>query len=101
MGKKIRVTPQELITSSQKLADISESYRGLYNQLMQVASTMGEAWDGEDNQAYVNQITTFSNNYLKVMADRLNQASGTLKSQSEQYSARQDANTSMATKLTN
>ncbi|WP_462410819.1 WXG100 family type VII secretion target [Neobacillus sp. Marseille-QA0830] len=101
MGKKIKVTPQDLDTASQKLADISEAYRGLYNQLVQVATTMGEAWDGEDNQAYVNQISTFSENYLKVMVERLSQASGTLKTQSQQYAARQDANTSMATKLTN
>lgn len=100
MGKRIRVTPQELETASKKIAELSETYTGIYNQLMQAASTMGEAWEGEDNLAFVDQINGF-NDDLKSMADKLLTASQALETQRANYAAIQDSNTAQVRKLTN
>jgi len=100
MGKRIRVTPQELETASKKLAELSETYTGIYTQLMQAASTMGDAWDGEDNLAFVDQINGF-NQDLKSMADKLVTASQALDKQRTNYATIQDSNTAQVRKLTN
>jgi WXG100 family type VII secretion target len=100
MGKRIRVTPQDLETASKKLAELSESYTSIYTQLMQAASTMGEAWEGEDNLAFVDQINGF-NDDLKSMADKLLTASQTLETQRANYASIQDSNTVQVRKLTN
>ena len=100
MGKRIRVTPQELETASKKLAELSETYKGIYTQLMQTASTMGEAWEGEDNLAFVDQINGF-NGDLKVMADKLLTASQALDQQKANYVATQENNMVQVRKLTN
>lgn len=100
MGKRIRVTPQELETASKKFAELSDTYTGIYTQLMQVASTMGEAWEGEDNLAFVDQINGF-NEELKNMADKLLTASQALDQQRANYVATQDNNTAQVRKLTN
>ncbi|WP_082347151.1 WXG100 family type VII secretion target [Bacillus sp. FJAT-18017] len=100
MGKRIRVTPQELETASKKMAELSDTYTGIYTQLMQVASTMGEAWEGEDNLAFVDQINGF-NDDLKLMSDKLRTASQGLENQRANYVARQESNVAQVRKLSN
>ena len=60
MGKNIRVEPEELKSSAAKLAECSETYKTIANQLMQDATTMQAAWEGEDNQAFTTQIKGFA-----------------------------------------
>ncbi len=100
MGKRIRVTPQEMETASKKLAEMSETYKGIYTQLMQAASTMGEAWEGEDNLAFVDQINGL-NDDLKNMADKLLTASRALDTQRANYAQTQENNMVQVRKLTN
>lgn len=100
MGKRIRVTPQELEAASKKFAALSDTYTGIYTELMQVASTMGEAWEGEDNLAFVDQITGFTDD-LKNMADKLQTASQALEQQRTNYVTAQETNTASVRKLTN
>ena len=100
VGKRIRVTPQELETASKKMAELSETYTSIYTQLMQVASTMGEAWEGEDDLAFVDQINGF-NDDLKSMADKLQTASQALETQRQNYVQRQEHNMAQVRKLTN
>ncbi len=100
MGKIIRVTPEELRATSAKLADLSGEYTSVYNKLMQDASTMGAAWEGEDNQAFVQQISGFTEE-LKQMADKILAASEGLKMQADNYSARQDDNIAVVKTLPN
>ncbi|MCP8969373.1 WXG100 family type VII secretion target [Ectobacillus ponti] len=100
MGKRIRVTPQEMETASKKFAELSESYTSIYTQLMTVAKTMGEAWEGEDNLAFVEQINGMTED-LKAMADKLTTASTTLKTQRDNYVATQENNTVQVKRLTN
>lgn len=100
MGKKIRVTPQELDIASKKIAGLSETYTGIYTQLLTIAGTMGEAWEGEDNLAFVDQINGF-NEELKAMADKLMTASQALDNQRANYVATQEHNIAQVRKLTN
>ncbi len=100
MGKKIRVTPEELDKASQKLSGLSDDYSEIYAQLLQQAQTMGEAWEGEDNLAFVDQINGFCEE-LKSMAQKLKLASETIFKQKMNYSNRQDTNITQARKLTN
>ena len=100
MGKILRVTPEELEKASGRLYQISGTYIEIYSQLMQDASTMGAAWEGEDNLAFVDQITGFCEE-LKQMADKLELASKALKQQSDNYAARQEANITQVRKLVN
>lgn len=100
MGKTIRVTPEQLAEASTKLAGISQSYKQIYSQLMQEASTMGAAWEGADNMAFVNRITGFTDD-LKLMADKLMTASQGLEQQRANYVNRQQDNISRVNTLTN
>ncbi|CEG28521.1 WXG100 family type VII secretion target [Bacillus sp. B-jedd] len=100
MSKRIRVTPQEMETASKKMQELSETYTGVYTQLMQAASTMGEAWEGADNLAFVDQINGF-NDDLKSMADKLMTASRALETQRANYATRQESNMVQVRKLSN
>lgn len=100
MGKKIRVTPEELESASIKLNQISVDYAEIYAQLMQEAGTMGEAWEGADNLAFVEQISGFGEE-LKQMADKLGIASEALHKQKVNYATRQETNMTQVKKLTN
>ena len=62
MGKIIRVTPEQLEAASKKLHEYAISYTEIYSRLLQQAETMGEAWQGADNLAYVEQINGFCDN---------------------------------------
>jgi WXG100 family type VII secretion target len=100
MGKRIRVTPQDLEAASKRVLEISQSYREIYTQLLQTASTMGAAWEGEDNLAFVNQINGFTDK-LKAMSDKLETASRALDQIKTNYVQRQEANIAQVSKLTN
>lgn len=100
MGKRIRVTPEELQKASQKVSSISQSYTDIYTKLLQQARTMGEAWEGDDNLAFVNQINGFCED-LKSMADKLQTASQALDKQSKNYSGTQEGNITQVKRLAN
>lgn len=101
MGKQISVSSfDEMGKASQKLQTISETYTEIYNQLMQESETMGTAWEGADNLAFVEQIKGFTEE-LKAMADKLLTASQALDKQRANYVARQDDNITQVKKLVN
>lgn len=100
MGKVIRVTPEELGKASQKMQSLSETYTEIYTQLLQEASTMGTAWEGEDNLAFVEQINGFCEE-LQSMASKLSTASQALEKQRANYVARQENNIAQVKKLAN
>lgn len=97
---KIRVTPEELGKSSQKLNQMSNNYSELSKQLQQVASNMGEAWEGADNQAFVQQISGMCES-LKSMAKKLAEAAAALDKQKSNYESRQQTNIQAIKKLAN
>ena len=100
MGKVIRVTQEELAKVSQTMQGLSESYNDIYTQLIQEASTMGTAWEGEDNVAFVSQITGFCED-LKAMAAKILTSSQAIEKQRANYASRQQSNIDQVKKLTN
>ena len=101
MGKTIRVASfDDMAKAAQRLQTLSESYTEIYTQLMQIANTMGTAWDGADNLAFVEQINGFTED-LSTMAAKLSTASQALDKQRANYVARQDHNIAQVKKLAN
>lgn len=101
MGKILSVSSfEEMGKASKKLNEISETYTSIYTQLMQEAQTMGAAWEGADNLAFVERITGFMEE-LQAMAGKLLHASEVLELQKQNYEARQQDNIDQVGKLTN
>ena len=100
MGKSIKVDMSKLDVASSKLTELSGTYEQISKQLISDATTMGEAWQGEDNQAFCNQIKGFMEE-LNQMAQKLKLAGEALNKQSTNYKTRQDAVTSAAKQLPN
>ena len=101
MGKTISVSSfDEMAKASQKLQTLSETYTEIYTQLMQEANTMGTAWEGADNLAFVEQITGFTEE-LKAMAAKLSLASQALEKQKSNYVSQQENNITEVKKLAN
>ena len=101
MGKTINVSSfSEMAAVSTKLSSLSDTYGQIAKRLMQEAETMGAAWEGADNEAFVQQITGFTDD-LKMMSDKLMTASETLKKQHDNYVNRQNDNITQVGKLTN
>jgi uncharacterized protein YukE len=101
MGKQINVASfSDLGRASKRLLQLSETYTEIYTQLLQEANTMGAAWEGADNLAFVAQINGFTDE-LKAMAAKLVTASEALEKQRANYVARQDDNITQVKKLVN
>lgn len=101
MAKKLNVSSfEEMERSSQKLQSLSESYSDISNQLLDQAQTMGAAWEGVDNQAFVDQIMGCQDK-LRKMSEKLSTASQTLKQQKDNYMNFQSDNVSQVGKLIN
>lgn len=100
MGKSIRVEPQQLQTASKALSSLSSKYSGISSQMMQKADHMGNAWDSEDNKAFVAQIDGFCED-LKQMTQKLDSASEMLRLQYDNYENRKNDNIAQVKKLTN
>ena len=78
MGKTISVASfDDMAKASKRLQALSETYTEIYTQLLQEANTMGTAWEGADNLAFVEQINGFTEE-LKAMAAKLMTASEAL-----------------------
>lgn len=100
MGKNIQVDPSKLDSAASKLSELSTQYDAIAKQLMADATTMGEAWQGEDNMAFCTQIKGFAEE-LSQMARKLQFGSETLTQQSTNYKNRQDTISSSVKSLTN
>ncbi|MBP1573058.1 MAG: WXG100 family type VII secretion target [Oscillospiraceae bacterium] len=101
MGKVISVTSfTEMENSARKLEQLSEEYTKLYNCLLEEARTMGAAWEGADNLAFVTRIEGFTEEFAQ-MAQKLRTAGQTLRKQKENYAAQQESNITAVNKLMN
>ena len=101
MGKVIKVSSFEEMTNTAKyLKEMSAKYTELYTQLMQDATTMGQAWEGADNIAFVEQIKGVTTE-LENMAKKLEVAGDALNIQAENYKGIQDVNIQQVKKLAN
>lgn len=96
----IVVDPPELHTAAQTLKELSEEYSTIYQRLINTASTMGEAWKGADNLAYVERINGFCDE-LKAMTAHLMQCSTALDKQASTYEGIIDINITGVQQLAN
>ncbi|MBQ6679226.1 MAG: hypothetical protein IJM76_04315 [Lachnospiraceae bacterium] len=81
-----------------QLKGYSEEYLKIGNEILNAATTMGQAYDSQDNRVFVEQINEFYR-ALQEMAKKLENAGEILNVQSQLYTAREDENTSIAQKL--
>lgn len=100
MARKIVVDPGKLVTASQKMEAQSKEYERLYKQLYNEVDSMGSAWQGADNQAYVTQIKGFMDDFQK-MVKLMDQYSEFLTQAAKVYKDTQSEVISSAKKLTN
>ena len=91
MGKIITVEPQQLKDASTKLNEYANSFETIYKNLLQQAQTMGDAWQGQDNLAYVEKIKGITTR-LSGMTEKLRNASQTLERQATNYIDRRTDN---------
>lgn len=90
MGKTIIADPSKIRVASDRMSELSQTYSSISKQLMNNASTMGEAWQGEDNLAFVNQVSGFAED-LQNMAQKLQQGAEILMQQANNYTNRQES----------
>ena len=90
----------EMAKTAQKLNQLSQNYKQISKELMDCATTMGSAWEGADNQAFVKQISGFTAE-LDAMSQKLLDASKALDKQRANYVARQDQNIQEVQRLKN
>ena len=98
MGKSITVEPQQLKDAATKINEYADSFEQIYKSLLQQAGTMGEAWQGDDNLAYVEKINNLSTK-LNQMVEKLRSSSDTLNSQAQNYDDRRSNNISQVANL--
>ena len=72
MSRRIVVEPARLKEASSAITNLTNDYKTIYDNLFVKVGEMGSAWQGEDNQAFVQQIEQFRNdfeNMKKLMDD--------------------------------
>ncbi|HHX37270.1 MAG TPA: WXG100 family type VII secretion target [Clostridiaceae bacterium] len=97
---KLVVDPAELRKASQKLVQIADDYQTIHKRLINTANTMGEAWKATDNLAFVDQINGFCED-LRIMTERLNQASQVIEQQAANYEKTRENNITGVRRLEN
>ena len=88
---KLVTDPAQMRSAAQKMNGLSNDYTQIYNRMMNVASTMGEAWKAADNLAFVDQINGLCDD-LKNMAAHLERAGQALNAQAGNYETTQETN---------
>ena len=84
----IRVNPKALKDASEKIKESAEKYNKISKLLMDTGTKMGNAWVGDDNQAFVKQISGLTED-LEDMSKKLKKVSMALDTQSKNYSKTQ------------
>lgn len=98
MGKKIKVTPEELEKAGDKLIQLSEDYQDLYEKLYQQVDTLDQDWDGMDNDTFTQQIREFEDDFGNMYKE-LQEAGQTLKEMGKEYRETQEEIKQAAAKL--
>lgn len=92
------VDPAALKNTAAKLSEASSEYERIYKQLIQTATSMGQAYDSEDNRRFVTSIEGCCT-ALQAMANKLQLASETLSKASTNYTETEEHNTQQAGRL--
>ena len=92
------VEPAVLMQKAADLNQCAETYESISTQLHTAATTLGSAYDTEDNRTYVNRMEECVKD-LKAMAEKLKESAQTITEQANIYVNQQVNNTQSARKL--
>lgn len=63
MTRRITVSPEVLLSASEKIEAITANYQRVYMKLYSEIESMNAAWDGADNVAYVSRVKGFQDDF--------------------------------------
>lgn len=66
MGVKIIVDTQKLVSASEEIVKKADDYKGTADKIFNEIHNMSSSWQGKDNQAYVDQINGFKDDFAKM-----------------------------------
>lgn len=99
-NRVIEVTPEQLESTAGAIENLAGEYKKQYDALYSETNAMASTWSGKDNQAYINQIAGFKDDFEKMHTLMLNYADFLRKS-AKAYRTTQDTITAEARKLAN
>ena len=97
---KMTVDTGEMKRVANLLKELAKDYSSIYQQLLDAANTMGDAWKAPDNQVFVDQIKGFLEEFRR-MTEHIDQSAQTLEQQAGNYNATVDDNIDGAKHLAN
>ena len=74
MARTIQVTPEQLESAAGKIEGLAAEYKASYDQMYSTTSDMASSWSGQDNEAFINQIAGFKDDFAKMHTLMLNYA---------------------------
>ena len=100
MARTIQVTPELLESAAQRINGLAGEYKTQYDALYGEMDAMRSTWQGKDNQAYLEQIGGFKDDF-KNMYELMLRYEDFLRKSAKAYRDTQDTVTSEARKLVN
>lgn len=100
MSMKINVDPSRLEASASHIEQMYTTYEQEYRRLFQNVQTMGNSWQGKDNQAFVQQIKGFEHDFV-AMRNVMKEYAEFLKASARAYRNTQNERASQARRLIN
>ena len=98
MGKSIQVEKQQLRDAAKKDSGYADTIKEIYKSLLQQASTMGEAYQSSDNEAFVQKINGVATK-LNQMVEKLRSGRDNLNTQAKNYEDRRQDNINQVNNL--
>ncbi len=100
MARTIEVTPEMLESAAKKINGLAGEYKTQYDALYKETGNMATTWNGKDNQAYINQINGYKDDFEKMQNLMISYADFLTKS-AKSYRDTQDTVVANAKKLVN
>ncbi len=76
----------------------AEDFDSICARLKQAATTMGSAYDSDDNRKFISRVEACCTD-LKALSDKLRTASQIITAQANEYDSREASNTAAASRL--
>lgn len=99
-ARNILVTPEQLETAAGQIESLASDYQSQYNAMYSKTDALASTWQGEDNQAFVDQIAGFKDDFNK-MYTLMNQYAEFLRKSASAYRETQQQVVTQAKSLTN
>lgn len=99
MARIIEVTPQQLETAAKSIDQLAGEYQTQYQSFYRETGAMAQ-WRGADNQAFLQRIEGFKDDFEK-MKNLMNQYADFLRRSAKAYRDTQDSVVKEAQSLTN